>query len=99
MATQPRNTLHNFIMREAASTGQLKERPARLTKAQREALELMKGGAVRADIGLLEVHHRTWCSILDRGLATIERLGGGLRWAGLTDAGRLALTASEEKGS
>jgi len=69
---------------------------ARLSKKQRDALALMKDGDIRAD--LMEIHPKTWESIRDHGLATIDRKSGGLRWAFLTDAGRAALSRKDQAG-
>ncbi|MBO9710511.1 MAG: hypothetical protein J7521_20110 [Caulobacter sp.] len=67
---------------------------AKLTKAQQAMLEQARERPCRAD--LMTGSERTYASLRDRGLMTIERQSGGLRWAALTDAGRAALAQAEK---
>lgn len=102
MATQPRNTLHNFIMREAASTGGLKHKP---TFAQLGYLKTVAKGDVNVCRGYLNgapsgVNMRTH-GICERA-SWVKTAPGPFdqeKAVTITDAGRAALTASEEKGS
>lgn len=89
-----RHTLHEFIMREAASTGGLKFRP---THAQREALRMVEKRDWPAGEPRVTWINKATARVLLREGLIAERPDTADRWRGniidLTPAGRAALAS------
>lgn len=94
MAKRGAQTLHAFIMREAASTGQLKHRPS---PAQQGYLRAVARGEVRIGLGYVNgapsgVNRKTHDICEQRGwVKTAPGAWDEAKLVTLTDAGRAAL--------